>query len=57
MAKMIGRGPFNGLRLSGTRFDCGTKAGFLAAGVAYALDREDLRSEVRDRISKLLSAG
>ncbi len=55
MVKMIGHGPFNGLRLSGTRFDCGTKAGFLAAGVAYALDREDLGAEVRVRISKLLS--
>lgn len=56
MVKMIGHGPFNGLRLSGTRFDCGTKAGFLAAGVAFALDREDLGAEVRERISKLLAA-
>jgi len=55
MVELIGEGPFHGLRLSGTRFDCGTKVGFLAAGVAFALEREDLGPEVRERIAKLLS--
>lgn len=31
------------LRFEGERFDCGSKAGYLAATVAFALAREDLR--------------
>ncbi|MDJ0923259.1 MAG: sugar phosphate nucleotidyltransferase, partial [Acidimicrobiia bacterium] len=55
MMKMVGETPFNGLRLIGTRFDCGTKAGFLAAGVAYALNRDDIGREVRERLKDLLA--
>jgi UTP--glucose-1-phosphate uridylyltransferase len=46
MAQMIGRKPFHGLRFEGRRFDCGDKAGFIEAQVAFALAREDLRDEV-----------
>lgn len=46
MAKMIGRTPFHGLRFEGTRFDCGTKIGFLKANVAFALERKDLKDEL-----------
>jgi len=34
-----------GFRFRGQRFDCGSKAGFLQATVAFALAREDLRDE------------
>ena len=37
LAQMIGRGPFHGYRFAGTRFDCGDRAGFLEATIAYAL--------------------
>lgn len=47
MAKMIGAGPFHGLRFEGERFDCGTKEGWLAANVAYGLARPDLADAVR----------
>lgn len=47
MARMIGDTPFHGLKFDGTRFDCGNKVGFLAANVAYALEREDLADELR----------
>ena len=46
LAAMIGNGPFHGLRFEGERFDCGEKAGFLKANVAFALARDDLRDEV-----------
>jgi UTP--glucose-1-phosphate uridylyltransferase len=36
----------NGLRFRGTRFDCGSKAGFLQATVAFALARSDLRDDL-----------
>ena len=37
MARMIGRTPFHGYRFEGKRFDCGDKAGFIEATIAYAL--------------------
>jgi UTP--glucose-1-phosphate uridylyltransferase len=35
----------SGYRFKGERFDCGSKAGFLQATVAFGLAREDLRDE------------
>ena len=46
MAKMIGNSPFHGLKFEGHRFDCGDKAGFFEANLAFALSRDDLRDEV-----------
>ena len=34
--------PFYGLEFDGRSFDCGSKAGFLAANVANALERNDV---------------
>ena len=48
MARTIGRVPFHGLRFEGTRFDCGSKAGFLEANIVFALGGPDLRAEVRE---------
>jgi UTP--glucose-1-phosphate uridylyltransferase len=39
--------PLHGFRFEGKRFDCGSKAGFLEANVAFALERDDLRDEMR----------
>ncbi|MBI4182844.1 MAG: UTP--glucose-1-phosphate uridylyltransferase GalU [Proteobacteria bacterium] len=47
MAKLIGRQPFHGFRFSGRRFDCGDKAGYLEANIAYALECEAMREPVR----------
>ncbi|NKB22294.1 MAG: UTP--glucose-1-phosphate uridylyltransferase GalU [Alphaproteobacteria bacterium] len=52
MAKMIGTSPFHGLRFEGRRFDCGDKAGFFEANLAFALAREDLRDEVSSLIKQ-----
>ena len=48
MAATLDTGPFHGLRFEGRRFDCGNKAGFLDATIAYALDREDLAPAMRE---------
>ena len=45
-----------GVLVSGTRFDCGTKYGYLMASVAYSLERKDL-GDVRAGINELLSRG
>jgi UTP--glucose-1-phosphate uridylyltransferase len=54
MVKLIGNHPFHGLRLSGRRFDCGTKIGFLEANVAYAINRDDLEGDARVRLTEIL---
>ena len=46
--------PFYGLQFEGRSFDCGSKVGFLAANVSYALAREDLGPAVRAEIEQLL---
>lgn len=38
--------PVYGFRFRGQRFDCGSKAGFLQATVAFGLAREDLRDDL-----------
>jgi UTP--glucose-1-phosphate uridylyltransferase len=47
MAKLIGNQPFHGVRYEGKRFDCGDKAGYLEAQIAFALKRPDLADAVR----------
>ena len=44
-----------GFRFKGQRFDCGSKAGFLQATVAFGLAREDLRDEFQDYLSDMSS--
>lgn len=46
--------PFHGLRFDGTRFDCGDKAGFVEANVAFALQRGDIGPAVKDALKKYL---
>ena len=48
IARTIGRVPFHGLRFEGRRFDCGSKAGYLEANIAFALQRPDLQAETRE---------
>jgi UTP--glucose-1-phosphate uridylyltransferase len=55
MAKMIGEVPFHGLRYEGQRFDCGDKAGFLEAQIAFALKRPDLADAVRAFLPKYMA--
>ncbi|MGR3547204.1 MAG: UTP--glucose-1-phosphate uridylyltransferase [Roseovarius sp.] len=43
-----------GFRFQGQRFDCGSKAGFLQATVAFALARDELRDELWNYISDVV---
>jgi len=52
MAKMIGRSPFHGLRYEGTRFDCGNKVGFFEANLAFALERPELRDDIKSILKR-----
>ena len=44
-----------GFRFEGQRYDCGSKAGFLQATVAFALAREELREELSAFLAEMLS--
>ncbi|WP_062788262.1 UTP--glucose-1-phosphate uridylyltransferase GalU [Novosphingobium capsulatum] len=54
MARMIGTQPFHAVTFAGRRFDCGSKAGFVEATIALALERPDLADDVRAVIKKLV---
>jgi UTP--glucose-1-phosphate uridylyltransferase len=54
MLALLKTQPFYAVEYEGRAFDCGTKPGFLAANVAYALDRADLRDAVIAEIKKLV---
>ena len=46
--------PFYGLQFDGRSFDCGSKIGFLAANVSYALARPDIAPAFRAEIKKIM---
>jgi len=46
--------PFYGFQFDGRSFDCGSKIGFLAANVSYALARPDIAPGFRAEIKKIL---
>lgn len=54
MQTLLKKEPFYAVEYEGRAFDCGSKAGFLAANVAYALARPDLRDAVIAEIKDLV---
>jgi UTP--glucose-1-phosphate uridylyltransferase len=54
MLALLKKQPFYAVEYEGRAFDCGSKPGFLAANIAYALERPDLRDAVIDEIKKLI---
>jgi len=45
-----------GYRFRGQRYDCGSKAGFLQATVAFGLARDDLKDEFGEYLTDMMSA-
>ena len=56
LAATLDRVDFYGLRFEGQRFDCGDKAGFLEANLAFALGRPDLSDKAREIVLRYASA-
>ncbi|NSX53361.1 UTP--glucose-1-phosphate uridylyltransferase GalU [Parasulfitobacter algicola] len=44
-----------GFRFRGQRFDCGSKAGFLQATVAFGLARDELKDELSDYLEQMVA--
>ena len=57
IAAEIGTGGVYGYRFDGKRFDCGSKAGFLQATVAFGLARDELRDEFLQYLHKTVALG
>ncbi|SDG71589.1 UTP--glucose-1-phosphate uridylyltransferase GalU [Alloyangia pacifica] len=45
-----------GFRFNGQRFDCGSKAGFLQATVAFGLSRDELRDDLEGYLHEVMSS-
>lgn len=54
MLKLMERQHFYGCRFDGEVYDCGNKVGFLAANVAFALERADIAAEFRPELERLV---
>jgi UTP--glucose-1-phosphate uridylyltransferase len=54
MIQLSRKQKFYGLQFEGRSFDCGSKIGFLAANVSYALARSDIAPGFRAEIKKML---
>jgi UTP--glucose-1-phosphate uridylyltransferase len=48
---------FYGVEFEGERHDCGSKAGFLRANIAYGMAREELRDGLRAEMKRYLEKG
>ncbi len=54
MIRLMDKQPFYGVKYAGTTYDCGDKIGFLAANVAFALERDDLGPGFRAALKRIL---
>ncbi|MCA1297010.1 UTP--glucose-1-phosphate uridylyltransferase GalU [Stappia indica] len=47
---------FSAVAYEGRSFDCGSKPGFLAANIAYALDNDELAGQIRPLLAEILNS-
>lgn len=57
LRSLLERGPVDGYRFVGKRYDAGDKLGFLKATVEFALKREDLGDAFREYLKELRAGG
>jgi UTP--glucose-1-phosphate uridylyltransferase len=53
MVKLLKEQPIFGFKFKGTRFDCGDKAGFQMANIAFALDNPEIRDTIKAYLKNL----
>lgn len=54
MVELLKEQPLFGFKFEGTRFDCGDKAGFQMANLAFALERPEIGPQLREYIKTIL---
>ncbi len=55
MSALLTEQPIFGYKFKGTRFDCGDKAGFQLANIAFALERPEIREKLIPQLKVLLN--
>lgn len=55
MSGLLREQPIFGYKFTGTRFDCGDKAGFQLANIAFAMERPEMREKLLPELKLLLS--
>jgi UTP--glucose-1-phosphate uridylyltransferase len=55
IAAMLAQRPVHAFAFEGTRFDCGSRAGFIRATLEYAMQHEDLKQPLLDHMRQLLA--
>ena len=56
MKALAAKQPFFGVRFDGKTYDTGSKVGFLAANVAFALSRSDIAPAFRAELKKIVGS-
>lgn len=54
MVELLDEQPIFGVNFEGTRFDCGDKAGFQMANLAFALEHPEIKSELKEYLKKIV---
>jgi UTP--glucose-1-phosphate uridylyltransferase len=54
MELLLKNQPIFGYRFNGRRFDCGNKAGFQMANLAFAMDRDDIKSALLPFVKEMI---
>jgi UTP--glucose-1-phosphate uridylyltransferase len=54
MLNLASEQPFYGYVFEGETFDCGSKAGFIRANIAFAMDDDEVAGEVREELARHL---
>lgn len=56
MVELMKEQPIFGYKFNGTRFDCGDKAGFQMANLAFALEHPEIKDTLREYIDTIFSS-
>ncbi|HBH32673.1 MAG TPA: UTP--glucose-1-phosphate uridylyltransferase, partial [Desulfofustis sp.] len=54
MSALLSEQPIFGYKFKGTRYDCGDKAGFQLANIAFALERSEIREKLIPSLKLLI---
>lgn len=56
MSRLIGKQAFHGLRFDGTRYDCGSRLGFIEGNIAFSLFDPELKDDMTYILKKYTSS-
>lgn len=54
MVELLDDQPIFGVNFEGTRFDCGDKAGFQMANLAFALEHPEIKDDLKEYLKKII---